>query len=342
MGFDTEVAADAPELWWKLHDAAGSTTTDDAANSHDGTLIAGDGSSPMTFGLPGLVAGGATCVRMGLLSGGDAIRSDSLGPSYNWTVEAVLRPVSTDHIFFWQRQGDLNGGLIKAGDFPQIEVESKPVVGGGITTFNGGVILAVGERAHCVWQFTGTLGVIGTGRQELRGYVNNSLIVASGVGTDSDYDFRTGSGWTQFSGWGFYVEHFIYYDYELTPTRIAAHFDSMGDVQGFGQSVESDLSGQIGYPRTFDLPQAGLPDVFDIGTQWGGGAGVTFSDHLERAEGVRVVSTTPAANASVSLGQASETSVARQLSRIGSGFASTVDPVPSTRLAFPPRRLTAR
>lgn len=275
MGYADEVLADSPTAYLQLRDAAGSTTAADATgNGHAGTFTSdADGQDPQ-FGWPALIAGGFTCLKLPSLSSSDYIRTDSIGPSSNFTIEAIIRVTSSDYNVVIVKPSILacvassfagpssNPGYL-------VTVDGAGAFAGG--TFEGrvgGSAIPVGQRTHLAFEFTGTVGVVGAGGPRLKVYVDNTLVIDTALGTTIDLDLFYDSNYIQLSGWGAYVEEVAYYGHELSSARIGAHMAVMGDVLGFSQAVETDASGQIGYPRTFDLPQAPTYVPFDVTQQY--------------------------------------------------------------------------
>lgn len=223
-GYEAEVIADTPHIWWKLDEASGTTFADASGGGRNGT-----GTGTMTLGSSPLFGEAGTGVTFG---GGRIARASPFAVVTAITIEARFRiptSLSGSDMYIAGRGQDASsnfGAALRVSSAGRLEwlVSNNSSIASNI--ISRGSLIAADTDYHAVGTWNGTTGVcqlvlngVLVGRQigvggALRAATNDEAIVGQGVANGTGSTAR--------------IDDVVFYESSLTLARIQAHAAALG------------------------------------------------------------------------------------------------------------------
>jgi len=254
--YEGQIIASAPEAWWRLDEAPGSTYLFDAMGRHDGYYSNQNSTvPPVTLGVPGALGGDANTAISFDRTGGFGLVPYSAAlnniPTYTYEAWVKTADLSTYQVPF--SSSDANGGLWWAMVTGTTPVTWEPGGSGGyfdIWTTGGNVFTALqtasGVWTHLVMMYDANRIISGTHYPWLF-YVNGTTdgfvwtlgantINASGPFVIGGFSNATAIVNAMFNG---QVDEIAVYKRALTPAEITSHY-----TVGVGSTVPPSFTVQ--------------------------------------------------------------------------------------------------
>lgn len=228
-GYEAEVLADSPLLYWRLGESSGTTAADNSGNGRDGTYVG----SP-TLGSTSLLASDAdTCVDIATPS------SQRVEIGYgSWVNVADLT------VELWANFDDVSGALriiTSRWNLISTWLQFNMQIASGVLKWE--VHTSTGTKTVTGPSLSNSttyhlVGVFDSAANESRLYVNKTEYKVSTTGTlststnvNSWVDINgirgdSSGGWTGAYPMDGRVDEFAFYDSALSSTRISAHYDA--------------------------------------------------------------------------------------------------------------------